>query len=212
MALRIGLVGAGKGGSALLDLILDWPGAKVSVVIDARGEAPALRKAKALGIPTAARHLDVFASPVNLVLEVTGNPNVLNDLLRAKPPGVEVIGAGGLRFFWDLLADQAAVTEENTRLLEETNRRAREQAALNAIATAVSQWRRLDELLRIALDKVLEVTGREHGWIRLKDPVTGEITLGARRGSPRSISRPCSIGGLQGGKAIRSSPLENRSS
>jgi hypothetical protein len=27
----------------------------------------------------------------------------LDDLLRAKSPGVEVIGAGSLRFFWNLL-------------------------------------------------------------------------------------------------------------
>ncbi len=123
-----------------------------------------------------------FSYPVDLVLEVTGQAAVLDDLLRANPPGVEVMGAGGLRFFWDLLAHQAAMTLENARLLEETDRRAREQAALTAIATAVSQSLRLNELLRIAFDKVLEVTGREHGYIRLKDPVTGKITLAAHRG------------------------------
>ena len=99
----IGVVGGGQGGSALLDLLLDWPAARVVVVIDSRPGAPALAHARALGIPTAADHLEVFSHSVNLVLEVTGRAEVLNDLLRTRPPGVEVIGAGGLRFFWDLL-------------------------------------------------------------------------------------------------------------
>lgn len=108
----IGLVGGGKGGSALLDLVLDWPAGKVAVVVDPRPEAPALGKAKALGIPTAAHHLEVFAYPVNLVLETTGQPAILNDLLRAKPAGVEVMGAGSLRFVWDLLTERKGLEEQ----------------------------------------------------------------------------------------------------
>jgi PAS domain S-box-containing protein len=110
--ISVGLVGGGKGGAALLDLLLDWPAARVAVVADLRTDAPALGKARALGIPTAARHLDVFAYPVTLILEATGDPRVLEDLLRAKPVGVEVIGAGSLRFFWDLLEDRARPTRQ----------------------------------------------------------------------------------------------------
>jgi signal transduction histidine kinase/putative methionine-R-sulfoxide reductase with GAF domain len=59
---------------------------------------------------------------------------------------------------------------------------ARERHALNIVATAISQSLRRDELLEIALDKVLEVTGRERVSIRLKDPATDDITLAAHRG------------------------------
>ena len=109
---RIGLVGGGKGALALLDLLLDWPEGQVVVVIDPEPGAPALRKAQALGFPTASHHLQVFAFAVDLVFEVTGKPAVLDDLLRAKRPGVEVIGAGGLRFFWDLLQDKVGATRQ----------------------------------------------------------------------------------------------------
>ncbi|PYM72780.1 MAG: hypothetical protein DME10_11755 [Candidatus Rokuibacteriota bacterium] len=104
--LAIGVVGGGQGGSALLDLLLDWPAARVVVVIDSREDAPALTHARVLGIPTSAHHLEVFSHSVDLVLEVTGCPEVLNDLLQTRPPGVEIIGAGSLRFFWDLLQDR----------------------------------------------------------------------------------------------------------
>ena len=80
------------------------------------------------------------------------------------------------------IANQAALAIENARMFEETKRRAQEQATLTAIATAVSQSHDLDELLEIAMDKVLEVTGRELGTLRLKDPVTGKIRLVSHRG------------------------------
>jgi GAF domain-containing protein len=79
-------------------------------------------------------------------------------------------------------ADQAALALENARLLEETQSRAQEQAALNIVANAVSQSLDRDELLKIALDKVLEVTRRERVSIRLKDPATDEVELVAYRG------------------------------
>ncbi|HEV8530606.1 MAG TPA: PAS domain S-box protein [Methylomirabilota bacterium] len=116
--LTIGLVGGGQGGSALLDLLLEWPAARVAIVIDSRPDAPALAHARALGIPTNAHHLEVFSHPVNLVLEVTGHPEVLNDLLRTRPPGVEVIGAGSLRFFWDLLQDRRESDARMKAILE----------------------------------------------------------------------------------------------
>jgi signal transduction histidine kinase len=79
-------------------------------------------------------------------------------------------------------ADQAALALENARLFEETEQRAQEQAGLSVIATAVSQSLQLDEILKTTLDKVLEVTGRKRVSIRLKNPVTGEVTLSAHRG------------------------------
>ena len=109
---RIGLVGAGKGGAALLDLLLEWSDGTVAVVVDLRPDAPGLRKARALGIPTAPNHLAVFSHRVDVVLEVTGRAEVLDDLVRAKPAHVEVIGAPSLRFFWTLLQSQVKAARQ----------------------------------------------------------------------------------------------------
>ncbi len=80
------------------------------------------------------------------------------------------------------LVNGTAIALANARLFEETERRAHEQAVLNAIAMTTSQSLHLGELLQIALEKVLEATGREQGYIRLKDPITGDLTLAAHRG------------------------------
>jgi GAF domain-containing protein len=121
----------------------------------------------------------------------SGNRSMIAVPLRAHQ---KIIGALALcdrtgRIFSDgevalvqTFADQAALALENARLLEETESRAREQEALNLMANAVSQSLDRDELLKIALDKVLEVTRRERVSIRLKDPTTGQVTLVAHRG------------------------------
>jgi PAS domain S-box-containing protein len=89
----------------------------------------------------------------------------------------------------EAIGSQIGIAAQKARLLEETEGRAQEQEALNIIAKAISQSLRRDELLQIALDKVLEVTGRERVSIRLKDFATGRVTLAAHRGfSPEEIA------------------------
>jgi K+-sensing histidine kinase KdpD len=74
------------------------------------------------------------------------------------------------------------VLADNSRFLESAQRKAREQAALNDIASATTRSLNLDATLAIALDKALEVTGRDQGYICLKDPIDGNTTVAAHRG------------------------------
>jgi signal transduction histidine kinase len=152
---RVGLVGAGRGGSALLDLLSSWPEASVTVVIDRRQDAPGLEKARALGIPTASRDADVFGFPVDLVLEVTGDRAVLDNLLRTTPAGVEVIGAGGLRLFWDLLQDAV--------------RGRREADLLAELAQTVGESLDLDTVLQRIVQAAKDLCGSDMARIALRE-------------------------------------------
>ena len=79
----------------------------------------------------------------------------------------------------DELGTLARSINEMANALE---RRQAEQEALNAIALTTSQSLHLEQVLQTALDQVLEVTGRERGYIRLRNSATGEISLAAHRG------------------------------
>jgi PAS domain S-box-containing protein len=110
-------------------------------------------------------------------------------LTDEKPFGVLILYSGETGFFTPervkLLQSYthiATAALKNALLLEETERRAREQEALNAITLAIGQSVHLQDVFNIALDKVLEVTRRERGYIRLRDPVSGEVRLAAGRG------------------------------
>jgi signal transduction histidine kinase len=77
---------------------------------------------------------------------------------------------------------------ENTRLLGETESRAREQAALSTIAMAASQSLDIHEMLQQALEKTLEVTKRTIGIVRLKDDDTGRLRVVGYKGISESYA------------------------
>ena len=110
---RIGLIAGGPDGVALLQLLLGWPAARVVVAVDPLPDALVLQQAKSRGIPAATRHLEVFGHlPVDVVIESTGQPAILDELLRKRPPGTEVIGARNLPFIRALLRDLAESLEQ----------------------------------------------------------------------------------------------------
>jgi PAS domain S-box-containing protein len=78
------------------------------------------------------------------------------------------------------------------RVEKEIRQRNIELAALNAIASTVSQSLNLQKILNDALDDVLqlEVLGGEvHGMIFLQNELSGELSLAAQRGTPKD--HPC---------------------
>ncbi|HIQ04070.1 MAG TPA: GAF domain-containing protein, partial [Anaerolineae bacterium] len=90
-------------------------------------------------------------------------------------------------------ANQAAVAIENARLFEEEQRRARELAALNSLATAVSRSLDLGEILNEAADRVMEIIridaaqyyaggGQMMLLIFLLDDRDGDLVLHLHRG------------------------------
>ncbi len=80
------------------------------------------------------------------------------------------------------IARQMGVAMENQELFRKAEQRAQEQAALRTLAMATSQLLEIDKLFDIALEKIVEVTGRPRITIRLKDPFTGKVDLVAHRG------------------------------
>ncbi len=89
----------------------------------------------------------------------------------------------------ELLASQASVALQNARLYQsvvqhstELEDRNRELAAINAVATVISEHLDLNRVMVEALDHVLSVTGAEVGEIFLLDETTDELVLALHRG------------------------------
>jgi len=103
--------------------------------------------------------------------------------------GVMYLGSRQAREFepshirlFEAVGTQAGIAVQKVRLFEAVERRAKEQEALNVIATATSQSLELKELFEIAADKTVMVTERQRINFRLKDSLTGKIDLVAYRG------------------------------
>ena len=114
-AVRIGLVGAGRGGTALLQLFATAPTLRVVAVADPDPKAPGLALAQARGIPVTDSHLRIFEYGPEIVIEVTGRAEVLEELARAKPAGVELVGAQSARLFWEFIVLRAREAQQVER-------------------------------------------------------------------------------------------------
>jgi signal transduction histidine kinase len=170
---RVGIVGAGRGGSALLDLFANAAHVTVAIVVDLDPRAPGLQQAQACGIPTATDLRTVFAHAVDVVIEVTGRPEVQAELLRLKPPEVEILGAASARLMWEIL-------EKRQQTLAEVS-------ALHSVTKAVAQSLDLAEVQEAALVAAIEATQTRTGVIRLLDEETGEFVITAHRGVSKSF-------------------------
>lgn len=106
-------MGAGKGGTALLDLLHQVPGIVIVGITDKNPLAPGLQRARDLNIPVTDGVRDLIANHgVSLILDVTGDPEMERFVLAHKGPGAEVLSGAVARLLWTLIQHQTTLQAE----------------------------------------------------------------------------------------------------
>jgi transcriptional regulator with PAS, ATPase and Fis domain len=112
----VAIVGAGKGGRALLEMLVGDPTVTILGIADLSPWAPGIDFARRVNIGVTTDFRELVTDPrTDLIIDVTGNPEVQQEILRLKPPSTEVIGGIGARFMWDLLAERKRSEELEDR-------------------------------------------------------------------------------------------------
>ncbi|MFC1704634.1 PAS domain S-box protein, partial [Candidatus Omnitrophota bacterium] len=120
------IVGAGKGGIALVEMFQHSDAVHIAGVVDINPEAPGIALAKKLGIPVA-REYEKFLSAKDLheVFDVTGSKKVQAQLSQRKPANVKLISGSSAKLVWNMIeqyrdtADALKETAEEYRRLAE---------------------------------------------------------------------------------------------
>jgi transcriptional regulator with GAF, ATPase, and Fis domain len=116
MKTRIVIVGCGKGGRALLELFKQDPTVHVLGVADINPDAPGLQMARSLGIPVTTGYRELLEIPgINLIIDVTGDPEAGKGIKQLKPDQAEVMGGAAARFLWALLEERKRKAELDER-------------------------------------------------------------------------------------------------
>lgn len=101
--IRVIILGAGKGGTALLELFTRSPDLEIVGVADRNPEAQGLRLAKNLGIPTTTDAFALIAEGrADLIVDVTGDAALGAQLVQRKPPRAEILGGKAALLIWKL--------------------------------------------------------------------------------------------------------------
>lgn len=113
---KVLVIGAGRGGSAMLELFSSDPSIEIAGIVDTNSAAPALLLASKLGVP----HFGEVASAITacepcLAFNLTGDEAVSN--YAASKLGAEnVVGGFQARFLWTLLTRLKQTNEQVTHL------------------------------------------------------------------------------------------------
>ena len=103
----LGLIGGGRAAHEVLQLITGDPKYKRRIklvgVVDPDSEAQGIILAQSLKIPTYQDFSVLLGKKPDLILELTGNPQVREQVIQQKDPQTQIIDHVKARLFWDLL-------------------------------------------------------------------------------------------------------------
>ncbi|MEM8890426.1 MAG: sigma 54-interacting transcriptional regulator, partial [Bacteroidota bacterium] len=103
---KVIIIGAGKGGTALLELFHEDPSIEVLGMVDRDTKAQGMLRAQEMGYP-AARELSVFLYDPqfepNMIVNASGSQELWEDLEKIDDPNIRVIGGVAAKFIWALL-------------------------------------------------------------------------------------------------------------
>lgn len=111
------IVGGGNGGTALLEQLNNDPSIQLLGIVDVELESKGIKLAKDLGIPFSNNFVTLIEkhqNEVDIIIDVTGNPNVQTQLAALKPEQSRMIVGIAAKFIWELLESR-----NNNKILKE---------------------------------------------------------------------------------------------
>ena len=111
--IRVAIVGAGKGGTALLDLFSHLPEVEIVGIADKDPSAPGLKRARELNVlvPEDVMSLIAFAG-THLIVDVTGDHRMDRLIAEHKSAGTEVLGGAAAKLLWTLIQHEAEMQRQ----------------------------------------------------------------------------------------------------
>ena len=110
---KVAILGAGRGGTALLDLLHQIPAIEIIGITDCNPGARGLQRARELRVPVVPHMTELIQNHgVQLILDVTGDP-ALGAILRSHArPEADVLSGSASRILWELVQHESALQAE----------------------------------------------------------------------------------------------------
>lgn len=151
--IRVLIVGAGKGGTAVLKLLYNDPEVEIVGIVDINKDAPGIKLAEQWGIPTSENFQDFFKAKINTIIDVADNEEVAELLRKIKPPEVEIMGGLSAKLMWDLIMERELRLEEKNGMLREKAKQL-EQTQLELKV----KLEELEKMFRLSLNREIEMS------------------------------------------------------
>jgi PAS domain S-box-containing protein len=133
--MNIAVVGGGQRCKQLIEVIerheFQEIHPQVVAVADSKADAPGIVKAKKSGLFVTLDYNDILKrDDIDLIIELTGNTDIFNDILRKKKKTVRAIGSRTAQLFWEI-SRISTLQKKTDQELQET--RARYKSIMNEL-------------------------------------------------------------------------------
>jgi len=118
VATSVAIIGAGRGGTALMEIFANDPLVQIVGVAEINPDAPGLDLAKQLKIPITHDYRQLLTMErVDLIIDVSGDAEVWQFLQDFHRMGVTIIGGASAKFMWELIEARIRATAEIEKTL-----------------------------------------------------------------------------------------------
>jgi transcriptional regulator with PAS, ATPase and Fis domain len=105
--LNVVMIGAGRGGSQLLPILMDNKDISLLGIAEVNPSAPGLEMARRWKIPITADFKELVAKEtVDVIIDLTGDPFVAKEIYRFKKPHSERLGGKMAKIIWNIIEDR----------------------------------------------------------------------------------------------------------
>ena len=110
---KVAIVGAGRGGHALLDLLHRIPSIEIVGITDRNPAAPGLQRARELRIPVITDVPDLIDNQgASLIMDVTDDPEMETYLHAHRHPTTDILSGSSSRLLWELVQHESMLEAE----------------------------------------------------------------------------------------------------
>lgn len=202
--LRVGIVGAGKGGKAILEIFHKDPSIEIAGIADIDPKAEAIAYARELGVPVTDDYGDLVKKDLHIIIDVTGSEKLHDSILRAKKPSTELMGGRSAWVLWKLVDERRERIEEKERVLKE-------REILYQLGLIVNNTNNMKDAGRAIVDFATQLAGTPAGSIALFDEKKESMVMLSSKGFSSSFEKKSTWGirkgGITGMLFNRSEPL-----
>ncbi len=180
--LNLIIIGAGRGGTALMELLHNDPHTKILGVADRNKTAPGMILAKKLKIRTATdyRKLEKLKT-LQCIVDTTGDKSVRKELEKRRRPNVELISGTTARHMWRHMSQGITRKTSLEQMLFQYQ-------SIYDLGLKLSSTQHLPRLLFYTLEDATKLTNTSAGSIALFDERRGEMYHGVMKGFSASFS------------------------
>jgi len=193
--LKIGIVGCGRGGTAVLHILKENPYIDIIFAADNDPDAFGVKSAVKLNIPFYTQLPCLEPDDIDVVINVTGSEEIAAELRKVLPPETELMGGLSAMLMWQ-------ITEERRRRLAERDRTLKEHESLCHLGEIIENIDSMADASYAIVEYASKLLNMPAGSIAICDDTGEEMLLVAAKGFSEKFN-------LDGRWKIRQNGLTN---